>query len=155
MKRLLILLGVMLLALSIAACGGEQNTAEKGQTETMIKEEQKMRIRVEGNGKTIVYELNNSQAAKELYEQLPLTMEVENFSTNEKVFYPPQKLGIAGTPLAEGGKGTLAYYEPWGDVVMFYAPFEKGDSLYELGKAVSGENDIETLPGTAEITAVE
>ena len=33
-----------------------------------------------------------------------------SFSTNEKVFYPPQELDTANTPLAEGGAGTLAYY---------------------------------------------
>ena len=39
-----------------------------------------------------VYELNNSQAAAELYDQLPLTLEVEDYSTNEKIFYPPEAL---------------------------------------------------------------
>lgn len=111
-----------------------------------------MQISVKGNGAAIVYELNGSQAAKDLYRQLPLTMKVENFSTNEKVFYPPEKLNTTDTPLADAKKGTLAYYEPWADVVLFYAHFGKGSNLYELGKAVSGEEYIETLKGTIEIT---
>lgn len=51
--------------------------------------------------------------------------------------------------------GTPAYYAPWGDVVMFYAPFKPSGSLYALGEAVSGVEDIGTLAGTLEISAAE
>lgn len=51
--------------------------------------------------------------------------------------------------------GTLAYYEPWADVVMYYAPFGQGSGLYELGRAVSGRENIEKLSGAITITAVE
>ncbi len=78
-----------------------------------------------------------SAAAQGLCAQLPLTVEVEDFSTNEKIFYPPQELEVADAPLAEGGRGVLAYYAPWGDVVLFYGPFDGSGQLYELGQAVS------------------
>ncbi len=119
------------------------------------KEAETMRISVTASGNTVLFELNDSRAAKALYAQLPLTAEIEDFSTNEKVFYPPDKLDTAETPLADAGKGTLAYYAPWGDVVMFYDRFGSGGGLYALGQAVSGEDLIETFSGTAEITAVE
>ena len=48
-----------------------------------------------------------------------------------------------------------SYYEPWGDVVMFYAPCSPNDSLYELGNAVSGAEHIENLSGTITVSAVE
>jgi hypothetical protein len=57
-----------------------------------------MKISVKANGKTTVFELNNSPAARELYAQLPLSITVENYSNNEKIFYPPKKLDISGTP---------------------------------------------------------
>ena len=114
-----------------------------------------MKIQVQAGEHVIVYALNNSRAAKELYAQLPLRTTVENFSTNEKVFYPPQKLSIAGAPFVDAQKGTLAYYAPWGDVVMFYAPCTPNSSLYELGKAVSGTEHIENLSGTITVSAVE
>lgn len=114
-----------------------------------------MRISVEGNGKKIVYELNDSTAAKELYNQLPLKTDVKNFSTNEKVFYPLNQLGIQQTPAANAEKGTLAYYAPWGNVVMFYDYFGKGSGLYELGQVVSGKESIESLSGEIEISIVE
>ena len=117
--------------------------------------EETMQISVEGNGSTIVFELNDSQAARDLYEQLPLSIEVENFSNNEKIFYPPEGLDTSDTPLAEGGAGTLAYYAPWGDVVMFYGGFGSNGSLFELGEAVSGSEQISGLTGTIEISVYE
>lgn len=103
----------------------------------------------------VVYELNDSPAAQSLLSQLPLTVEVENFSTNEKVFYPPQELDTSDTPLAEGGAGTLAYYAPWGDVVLFYDSFSANSSLFELGEAVSGVENIGQMSGTITVETVE
>ncbi len=114
-----------------------------------------MKIRVKAGKTAIDYVLNDSQAARDLYEQLPLTLEVENFSTNEKVFYPPEEFDVRDAPMADAGLGTLAYYAPWGDVVMFYDAFGRGSGLYELGEAVSGEKMIEMLSGTIEVSAVE
>ena len=103
----------------------------------------------------VVYELNDSPAAQSLLSQLPLTVAVEDFSTNEKVFYPPQELDTSDTPLAEGGAGTLAYYAPWGDVVLFYDSFSANGSLFELGEAVSGAEDISQMTGTITVETVE
>ena len=103
----------------------------------------------------VVYALNDSPAAQSLLSQLPLTVAVEDFSTNEKVFYPPQELDTSDTPLAEGGAGTLAYYAPWGDVVLFYDSFSANGSLYELGEAVSGAEDISQMTGTITVETVE
>lgn len=48
------------------------------------------RISVQSGENTVVYELNDSPAAASLCEQLPITVEVEDYSTNEKIFYPGQ-----------------------------------------------------------------
>ena len=114
-----------------------------------------MRIKIQANGNTILFELNNSLAAKELYEQLPLTITVENYSDNEKIFYPPKKLQITGTPLANAQFGTLAYYAPWGNVVMFFDSFGTTNGLYELGKVISGGEYIKNMSGTIKIMKME
>ena len=94
-----------------------------------------------------VITLNNSDAAKNLYAQLPLSIKVENYSNNEKIFYPPEKLDITATPKADAKAGTLAYYAPWGNVVMFYGSFGSAPGLYELGHAVSGQGYINGMSG--------
>ena len=87
----------------------------------------------------------------------PLTIEVEDYSTNEKIFYPPEELACVETPLAmsdtEGG--ALAYYEPWGNVVMFYDGYSENSALYELGHVVSGVENIGRMSGMITITAAE
>jgi len=110
------------------------------------------KISVKASGNTTVFELNNSPAARDLYAQLPLSIKIEDYSNNEKVFYPPKKLNTSDTPLAEGGRsGTLAYYAPWGDVVMFYKGFSSAPGLYELGHATSGSENIPAMAGTIQI----
>jgi len=110
-----------------------------------------MKVRVTANGKTTSFELNNSQAAKDLYAQPPLSVMVENYSDNEKIFYPPKKLNISNTPQADAKAGTLAYYAPWGDVVMFYGDFGSANGLYELGHAVSGKEYLNEMTGIIKI----
>jgi len=117
-----------------------------------ITKEQEMKISVESNNIEIIYKLNDSKAAKDLYAQLPLTIAVEPYSNNEIIFYP-QALDTSGAPLAEGGAGSLAYYKPWDDVVLFYGSFNGSSSLFELGKIVSGVENINKLSGTVTITA--
>lgn len=125
-------------------------TADTAEIETQAAAET-MQISVLANGNTVVFELNDNQAARDLYEQLPLTTEVENYSTNEKIFYPPVELDVSDAPQAEAGAGTLAYYAPWGDVIMFYGDFGSASGLYELGQVVSGSEYISEMTGSIQI----
>ncbi len=146
MKRMVSVLIAGLTICTLAVC-----LIGEGYGQTLSKPGTPMRITVKGNGKTTVFELNNSQAARDLYAQLPLRVKVENYSSNEKIFYPPKKLRTADTPKADAQAGTLAYYKPWGDVVMFFDRFEAAAGLYELGRAVSGGEYIQSMSGTIEI----
>lgn len=113
------------------------------------------KIIVKSDKYSVTYQLNNSRAAKELYAQLPLTLKVENYSDNEKIFYPPKELKTGDTPKSKGRKGSLSYYAPWGDVVMFYKPAGSASELYQLGTVVSGENDISKLSGEITISKAD
>lgn len=107
-----------------------------------------MRIEIQGNGHTVVFELNDSPAARSLYSQLPLSVEVENYGNNEKIFSPPEGLETDGTPFtAGGGEGGLAYFAPWNNVVLYYGSFGPYSGLYDLGTAISGSEWIEELTG--------
>ena len=133
----------------------EENAAqaqdENGEV-NMASENRQIRVSAQ-DGSEIIFELNDSSAASDLYEQLPLSVEIEDFSDNEKIFYP-EELDISDTPLAGTEIGTLAYYAPWGDVVMFYGEYSEKPSLYELGHVVSGGEVIPELTGTVMIEAV-
>ena len=114
-----------------------------------------MKISIETDKNSIIYELNDSTASKELYEQLPLQTAIANYGNNEKIFYPPKKLTTSNTPLSNAKNGTLAYYAPWGDVVMFYKDFGSASGLYELGHVISGKELINNISGNVEIKKYE
>jgi hypothetical protein len=139
---------IMLFARGILADGRSKDETNTAEVQTTMK------IRVTANGKAIEYELNNSPAAQDLYDQLPLNIDVENYSDNEKIFYPPRKLNTTATPLADARAGTLAYYAPWGNVVMFYGKFGSATGLYELGHAVSGGKHINKMTGSIHIEKI-
>jgi len=115
-------------------------------------EDKNMRIVIEAGGKTVVFSLNQSAASKDLLDQLPLSVKLDDFGGKEKIFYPPKKLRTDGTPLANAKAGTLAYYAPWGDVVLFYEDFGTAAGLYELGKVVSGAESIGAMKGSARVS---
>lgn len=163
MKKLLAGIGSAALACFLAACASPE--APKPQPQAQVEEQPQLQAQPEGRSQartvqvtsdrvTVVFELNDSAAASALLDQLPLTVEVEDFGTNEKICYPPRPLDVSDAPHAQGGAGTLAYYEPWGDVVLFYGAYEPNDSLYEVGQATSGADGIEALAGTITIAAV-
>ena len=112
-----------------------------------------MKIRVKSDNYEVIFALNNTSASASLYGQLPLTINVENYSINEKIFYP-EKLDC--TDVIEGAcnAGTLAYFSPWGDVVMFYGSQSKYPGLYILGDVAEGADNITNLSGEVEITQI-
>ncbi len=118
------------------------------------EEEEVMKIKVTDGKHEAVFQLNSSSAAKSLYSQLPLSVKVENYSDDEKIFYP-EKLDTSSTVDANAKKGTLAYFSPWGDVVMYYRDYGSYPGLYELGQAVSGADEIQNMSGTIQVTKAE
>ena len=139
-----------------AASGNPAALETTVQREEILSEDSKemKQIRIEdGAGHAAVFELNGSGAAA-LYAQLPLTVQVENFSSNEKIFYPAE-LPLTDTPHpAEPEAGVLAYYAPWGNVVMFYDSFRPNGDLYELGHAVAGTDQIALFSGELHAAAL-
>ncbi len=177
MKRTLfyILVGITILLMMLSSCVNDKsnhnlqsniseqkvntnlenksNVNLESEPSTTIEDESNtgLQIRIQTDSFTIVAALNDSSAAKSFYDQLPVTLPVENYSTNEKIFYPPQKLDVSGTPLAKGSIGTLAYYEPWGDIVIFYRDYHSSSGLYQLGQVVFGIEQLESLSGEIKI----
>lgn len=177
MKRPLLLAAALLLCLSLAACrqkfpeqqvkapvssGIESAATESSSSlevsqpveEPALPENLLIQVRTAA-GDVILFQLNDSTAASSLYRQLPLTVQIEDYAESEKIFDPPGRLDISNAPLAQGPAGTLAYYEPWGNIALFYADCNGASGLYELGKAVSGAELIPALSGEVRITAAE
>lgn len=112
-----------------------------------------MKISVSDGKNKIVYELNASGQSKSLYSQLPIKVQIENYSTNEKIFYPKEKLPLKNGIEGSGDSGTLAYFSPWGNVVLFYGKFSEYPGLFILGKEASGAENIKNLSGIVSVEA--
>ncbi|MFJ8768963.1 cyclophilin-like fold protein [Streptomyces clavifer] len=80
-----------------------------------------MDIRVTLDGRAVDATLNDSPAARDFAELLPLTLDLEDFHQTERVADLPRKLDTSGAPEPAAAKaGDLAYYAPWGNLALFY-----------------------------------
>ena len=175
MKKLLMIICLIAVCIYVfAGCGYENEISDSGNSDLATKpssgafdldtqtqdtnvpdteKREEMKIKVADGNYEVIFRLNNSSPAKSLYEQLPLTIEVENYGPNEKIFYPPEKLDASDVNEDGGPFGSLAYFSPWGNVVMYYSPFGSYPGLYNLGVAIEGAENIENLSGIITITA--
>ncbi|SKA11467.1 hypothetical protein SAMN02745152_02219 [Treponema berlinense] len=140
MKKLLLSFFIIA-ALAASSCAFAEN-AVNGEN---------MKISVSDGKNKIVYELNASGQSKSLYSQLPIKVQIENYSTNEKIFYPKEKIPLKNGIEGSGDSGTLAYFSPWGNIVLFYGKFSEYPGLFILGKAVSGAENIKNLSGIVSV----
>lgn len=109
-----------------------------------------MQVKITSQGQTALFQLYDTVAAEEFYDQLPLKLDLSNFRDAQWMFYPPRKLNVtAREAYHDGKKGELSYYEPWGDAFMLYKDFYAGDEMHRLGVGLSGVDKIAEMSGSA------
>ncbi|MFJ8810802.1 cyclophilin-like fold protein [Streptomyces sp. NPDC102490] len=80
-----------------------------------------MNIRVTLDGRPVDAVLNDSPAARDFAALLPLTLDLKDFHSTERVADLPRTLDTAGAPEpAAATVGDIAYYAPWGNLALFY-----------------------------------
>lgn len=85
------------------------------------------------DGYTYTFLIDQSVTEEQIL-QLAGTYEFKKYGNNEFIYYPSEKLDVTNLkPAEDGSAGTLAYYEPWGNVVLFYDDFSATSGLYYLG----------------------
>lgn len=93
-----------------------------------------MDIQIVAGDTTLSATLNDRPAARDFADMLPLTLELSDFHSTEKVADLPGSLSIAGSPAgSEARAGDIAYYSPWGNLAIFYRDFEYSAGLVSLG----------------------
>ena len=159
--RTLLKLTVSVLALAFVAGFSQVMAASSGADQEASKKIlnglplSTMQVKITSQGHTAVFQMYDTVAAKELYAQLPLELDLSNFRDAQWMFYPPQKLNVTTREAYhDGKKGELSYYAPWGDVFMLYKDFYAGDNMHRLGIGVSGIDGIASMSGRALIEKV-
>lgn len=132
---------------------GHEETVPSDSQDNSTKAEAVMRIKVSSENAEVIFELNDSSASKSFYEQLPLTVSVENYGKNEKIFELPQKLDESNVRGGSCPTGSIAYFSPWNNVAMYYGDAPEYKGLYPMGTAVEGAEKIGELTGSITVTA--
>ena len=110
-----------------------------------------MKIRIDVEGTPISVTLDDSEASGDFASLLPLTLTLEDYASTEKIADLPRKLSTTGSPPGTDARaGDGSYYAPWGNLALFYRPFEYSSGLVRLGRIESG---IEALRGQGPLSA--
>ena len=86
--------------------------------------------------------LNDTNAAKSFYKNLPMELNLKDYVGREKIADLPMKLNFKNDPSSDGKVGDLGYFSPWGNLVLFYKAQPYYDGLIKLGKFESGFEEI-------------
>lgn len=116
-----------------------------------VNAEKKIKITV--GKKKVMISLYDSPAANALYERLPMELKFEDFNNIEKISYLSDNLPTEGEPEGcDPKKGDFCYYEPWGNLSVFYQDFKHSNGLIPLGHVDSGMNVITDMTENSVVT---
>jgi hypothetical protein len=144
MTRRILLALVSAMALSQAACGGDNTTT---------KHEDNMKIRLRIGNRALTGTLIGSKTAQDFVSLLPLTLTMNDLFAREKFAHLPRAISTEGKRTHTYEVGDIAYWSPGPDVAIYYQhDGEKipNPGIIVIGKLDSGV-DAFNVPGSAEI----
>ena len=140
--------GMQFFALAIAiclsqpACGASRSGFRNGPANlpNQVSNEQveNMKIRIKFEDKVLTATLRDSKTARDFVSQLPLTLTLEDYASTEKISDLPKRLSTEGAAPGFDPSGDIAYYEPWGNLAVFYKDFRYSSGLVSLGRLDTG-----------------
>ena len=132
-------IALLVLTLGISARTEAKTHAEQSASQKVSS--MNIRFDIEGSAQPVFVRLKDSPTTQDFIRQLPLSLELTDYSATEKIAYLPEKLTSQGAPKGHPAKtGDIAYYAPWGNLAIFYKDFDGvANNLIYLGK-------FDTLP---------
>lgn len=96
-------------------------------------------IQIELDGTVISATLDDNPTVRDFIARLPLTLELKDYASTEKVGFLPHKLTTQNAPPGSTPVvGDISYYAPWGNLAIFYKDFAYSRQLVRLGRISSG-----------------
>lgn len=96
-------------------------------------------IQIELDGVVITATLNDNPTVRDFIARLPLTLELKDYASTEKVGFLPDKLTTQDAPAGSTPViGDISYYAPWGNLAIYYKDFAYSPELVRLGRISSG-----------------
>ena len=98
-----------------------------------------MRIRCTFADQEFVVRLQDSATSRDLISLLPLSLTIEDFSTNEKIAHLPRRLDEGGlADYDDEAPGDLCYFRGWGNLAFFHGDYSYRGDLIRLGRLEGG-----------------
>ena len=141
-------------ALPLASCGGEtpEGSPPWRGTQTSAEQNQNQDIKIKVGTKTLLATLRDTATAKDFISLLPLTIQLKDYASTEKISDLPRKLTKEGAPAgADPSPGDIAYYAPWGNLAIYYRDSPHADGLIILGK-IQGDPNALKAAGAEQVT---
>jgi len=93
-----------------------------------------IRIHVIVADETLSATLDDTPPGRDFAKLLPLQLKLEDFHATEKIADLPRALDTTQAPASYTPKpGDITYYAPWGNLAIFYKPFQSAQGLVRLG----------------------
>ena len=131
---------VVAAVLPLAARASSGPTAdEMGDPMTAIE------IRIEIDGQALEARLWDNPAARDLIDQLPLTLDFSDYGRQEVLAAPPRPLTMEGMPAGESAPaGTIGWYAPGRSIVLYYTDVGRFNGIVRIGEM---DGDLSLLHG--------
>lgn len=128
-----------------------KNTEDSFSSATTVDSQTRVTMTIENQDYSV--SLNESQAAKDFYEMLPLSLTLEDYNRTEKIANLPNQLDISDSPGGTSAKkGDISYYAPWGNLAIFYQDFGYGSGLVNLGRIDQGSEMLTNSGDSFKVT---
>lgn len=97
------------------------------------------KIQIELDGAVLFASLDDNPTVRDFIARLPLTLELKDYASTEKVVFLPDKLTTQNAPPGSTPVvGDISYYAPWGNLAIYYQDFAYSPGLVRLGRISSG-----------------
>jgi hypothetical protein len=104
--------------------------------------------------RTFTAQLADNPTARDLVDQLPLTLRFRDFNRVEKIAELPRPLTMDGVPAgADPEINDIGYYAPSGDLVLYYGDVGYFNGIVRIGRLHAEDMSvIEPQPDGFELT---
>lgn len=104
-----------------------------------------MRLQIKVGDLAVEGTLEDNAITQQLTALSPVSMEMKDYAGQERIGYPPEKLGTKGNKFGLFPKeGDIALFAPWGNLCVFIKDASYSGDLIYLGKINSGLNILKT-----------
>ena len=147
------------MSVAAAACSGQPSDTSgspRRAVSSIYAAEEQMKISINAQGQSVIVELEDSEAARDFAAMLPLSLTMSDYNRTEKIADLPRPLSVQSEPEGiDPAAGDLTYYEPWGNLAVFYRDFGYSRGLVRLGRIEGDAAQLETLQGVVRIDLLD